>query len=132
MTIEQKIEVIKEFKEPAIAALERYLDSIYNLTDEYFDENGQLIKGLTPDEKLENFIKEMRAEAQKFEKVRHKLINSDFKLSLFEINLIAAAFLFVQQVWEKDIKKIQQASDEAIKVYEKLTSAIENNYLKKV
>ena len=125
MTIEQKIEVIKEFKEPAIAALERYLDSIYNLTDEYFDENGQLIKGLTPDEKLENFIKEMRAEAQKFEKVRHKLINSDFKLSLFEINLIAAAFLFVQQVWEKDIKKIQQASDEAIKVYEKLTSAIE-------
>ena len=125
MTIEQKIEVIKEFKEPAIAALERYLDSIYNLTDEYFDENGQLIKGLTPDDKLENFIKEMRAEAQKFEKVRHKLINSDFKLSLFEINLIAAAFLFVQQVWEKDIKKIQQASDEAIKVYEKLTSAIE-------
>lgn len=125
MTIEQKIEVIKEFKEPAIAALEKYLDSIYNLTDEYFDENGQLIEGLTPDEKLENFIKEMRAEAQKFEKVRHKLINSDFKLSLFEINLIAAAFLFIQQVWERDIKKIQQASDEAIKVYEKLTSAIE-------
>ena len=29
MTIEQKIEVIKEFKEPAIAALEKYLDSIY-------------------------------------------------------------------------------------------------------
>ena len=40
MTLEEKNELIKEFQEPAIAALERYLDSIYNLTDEYFNESG--------------------------------------------------------------------------------------------
>lgn len=123
MTLEEKIELIKEFQEPAIAALERYLDSIYNLTDEYFNESGQLIEGLTPDEKVENFIKETRAEAQKFEAVRHKLVNKDFNLSLFEVNLIAAVFLFVQQVWEKDIKKLQKANEEAKKVYERLVSA---------
>ena len=123
MTLEEKNELIKEFQEPAIAALERYLDSIYNLTDEYFNESGQLIEGLTPDEKVENFIKEMRIEAQKFEVVRHKLMNKDFNLSLFEVNLIAAAFLFVQQVWEKDIKKLQKASEEAKKIYERLVSA---------
>lgn len=123
MILEEKIELIKEFQEPAIAALERYLDSIYNLTDEYFNESGQLIEGLTPDEKVENFIKGMRAEAQKFEVIRHKLMNKDFNLSLFEVNLIAATFLFVQQVWEKDIKKLQKASEEAKKVYERLVSA---------
>ena len=123
MTLEEKIELIKEFQEPAIAALERYLDSIYNLTDEYFNESGQLIEGLTPDEKVENFIKEMRAETQKFENVRHKLVNKDFNLSLFEVNLIAAAFLFIQQVWEKDIKKLQKASEEAKGIYVKLVSA---------
>ena len=65
----------------------------------------------------------MRIEAQKFEVVRHKLMNKDFNLSLFEVNLIAAAFLFVQQVWEKDIKKLQKASEEAKKIYERLVSA---------
>ena len=37
----QKINYIKENKEAAIAALTSYLDSIYNLTDEFFDNKIQ-------------------------------------------------------------------------------------------
>jgi hypothetical protein len=122
MTVEQKIEIVKEFNEAAIAALNSYLDSLYNMTDEYFDEKGDLIEGLTPDKKVEAFIKSLRDESVKFENVRRKLINKDFKLSLYEINLIAAAFVFVSGVWEKDIAKLQKAKEEADKVIKNLTS----------
>ena len=122
MTVEQKIEIVKEFNEAAIAALNSYLDSLYNMTDEYFDEKGNLIEGLTPDKKVEAFIKSLRDESVKFENVRRKLINKDFKLSLYEINLIAAAFVFVSGVWEKDIIKLQKAKEEADKVIKNLTS----------
>jgi hypothetical protein len=122
MTVEQKIEIVKEFNEAAIAALNSYLDSLYNMTDEYFDEKGNLIEGLTPDKKVETFIKSLRDESVKFENIRRKLINKDFKLSLYEINLIAAAFIFVSGVWEKDITKLQKAKEEADKVIKNLTS----------
>jgi len=122
MTVEQKIEIVKEFNEAAIAALNSYLDSLYNMIDEYFDEKGNLIEGLTPDKKVEAFIKSLRDDSVKFENIRRKLINKDFKLSLYEINLIAAAFVFVSGVWEKDITKLQKAKEEADKVIKDLTS----------
>ena len=78
MTLEEKIEVVKEFSEPAIKAIEKYLDCIYDLTDKYFDENMNLKEGLTPDGKLEKFIKDLRADAFKFENLRHKLQKEDF------------------------------------------------------
>nr|DAD58778.1 MAG TPA: hypothetical protein [Caudoviricetes sp.] len=37
MSIETKIEKIKAEKESAIEALNLYLDSIYNMTDRFFD-----------------------------------------------------------------------------------------------
>jgi hypothetical protein len=40
MTLNEKIKVIKEFKEPAIAALNSYLDLIYDLHEKYFDNSG--------------------------------------------------------------------------------------------
>ena len=126
MTLEEKIEVVKEFSEPAVKALERYLDCIYDLTDDYFDENLNLKEGLEPDEKLEKFLKGLRKDAFKFEKVRHKILQKDFQLSLVEINLIAAAFIYINGVWIKDIKKLKKASEEAESVINKLTSREEN------
>lgn len=126
MTVERKIEMVKEYVESAVAALNSYLDSLYNMTDQYFDEKENLIEGLEPDKKVETFIKSLRDEAGKFENVRHKLINRDFNLSLYEINLIAAAFVFVSGVWEKDIKKLEKAKNEADRIIKNLTSSKEN------
>lgn len=127
MTLEEKIEVVKEFSEPSIKAIEKYLDCIYNLTDKYFDENMNLKEGLTPDAKLEKFLKELRTDAFKFEEVRHKLIKKDFQLSLVEINLIAAAFIYINEVWIKDIEKLKKASEETEIVIKKLTSPANEN-----
>jgi len=88
MSVESKIEKIKTEKESAIDALTLYLDSIYNMTDRFFDvkikEDGSiervLKKGLEPDMKIEKFIMELNNDASEYEKIRGKLKNDDFNL----------------------------------------------------
>lgn len=88
MSIETKIEKIKAEKESAIDALTLYLDSIYNMTDRFFDikikEDGStervLKEGLEPDMKIEKFIMELNNDASEYEKIRGKLKNDDFNL----------------------------------------------------
>ena len=109
MTIEEKIQVVKEYKTSALAALNSYLDRIYDLTDKYFNEDGTLKEGLTRDEKLETFLLELKADAKKYEDVRKKIIDEDFNLSLKEINLIALSFVYVQTSWEKMINYLNAA-----------------------
>ena len=109
MTIEEKIQIIKEYKTSALAALNSYLDRIYDLTDKYFNEDGTLKEGLTRDEKLETFLLELKADTKKYEDVRKKIIDEDFNLSLKEINLIALSFVYVQTSWEKMINNLNAA-----------------------
>lgn len=75
-------------------------------------------------EKIEKFIKDLKDNAAvQYESIRHKLLKDDFNLSLYEINLIASIFIYVREVWLKDIKKLERAAKEAEGVIEKLTSA---------
>lgn len=81
-------------------------------------------------EKVEKFIKDLKDDAAvKYEIVRQKLIKDDFNLSLYEINLIASVFIYVREVWLKDIKKLDRAAKEAEGVIEKLTSAEREKWL---
>lgn len=108
----EKINLIRDNREAAIAALNVYLDKIYKLTDDYF-ENGKLKEGLTPDAKLEKFILELRNDADKFESVRRKLINNDFNLSLEEVNYVALGFVYIAESWQSQIKNLTLAVEQA-------------------
>lgn len=103
-----KIELIKQYKETAIAALNNYLDSMYNLTDKYFDKKGKMLPLPERNEKLESFINEIRIDTQKYESVRRKLIDENFDLSLYEINLVALSFLFTTEIMKKQINNLTQ------------------------
>ena len=120
MSIETKIEKIKAEKESAIEALNLYLDSIYNMTDRFFDNQIQevdgekkvvrvLKEGLEPDEKIEGFVKELNSDASAYEKVRGKLLSDDFNLSLTEIARIGLAFTFAGIVIQKRVEESQKA-----------------------
>lgn len=123
MNLNEKIELVKEFKEPAIAAMNNYLDLIYSLSEKYFEENGKLKEGLERNEKVEKFVKDLKDEsAVKYENIRHKLLKDDFNLSLYEINLITSVFIYVKEVWIKDIKKLEGAIKETEEIIEKLLS----------
>ena len=118
--MEEKIQLIKENKDAAVAALNSYLDKIYNLTDQYFTEDNQLKEGLTKDEKLEKFLMELRNDASKYESVRRKLLNENYDLSLKEINYVALAFTYVSATWQTMIKNLTKAIEETKPIVSKL------------
>ena len=118
--MEEKIQLIKENRDAAVAALNSYLDRIYNLTNQYFTEDNQLKEGLTKDEKLERFLMELRNDASKYESVRRKLLDENYDLSLKEINYVALAFTYVSATWQTMIKNLTKAIEETKPIVSKL------------
>ena len=118
--MEEKIQLIKENKDAAVAALNAYLDKIYNLTDQYFTEDNQLKEGLTKDEKLEKFLMELKNDASKYESIRRKLLDENYDLSLKEINYVALAFTYVSATWQTMIKNLTKAIEETKPIVSKL------------
>ena len=108
----EKINLIRDNRDAAIAALNVYLDKIYKLTDDYF-EDGKLKEGLSSDAKLEKFILELRDDATKFESVRKKLVDNDFNLSLEEVNYVALGFVYMAESWQSQIKNLTLAVEQA-------------------
>lgn len=49
MTRDEKIKVITENSEVIKASINAYLDSIYELSEKYFDSEGKLLEGLPSD-----------------------------------------------------------------------------------
>lgn len=118
--MEEKIQIIKENRDAAIAALNSYLDKIYGLTDQYFTSDGILKEGLTKDEKLEKFLLELKEDASKYESVRRKIIDEDYNLSLTDINHVALAFTYVSATWQTMIKNLTKAIEETKPIVSKL------------
>lgn len=118
-----KIYLIRDNKDAAIAALNNYLDRIYKLTEDYF-EDGKLKEGLTSDEKIEKFVLELRHDAEKYENVRRKLINNDFNLSLVEINHIALAFVYMVERWKNEVKLLSNTIIQANDIIKVLMSTL--------
>lgn len=118
--MEEKIQIIKENRDAAVAALNSYLDKIYGLTDQYFTSDGILKEGLTKDEKLEKFLLELKEDASKYESVRRKIIDEDYNLSLIDINHVALAFTYVSATWQTMIKNLTKAIEETKPIVSKL------------
>lgn len=121
--MEEKIKCIQENKDSAIAALNTYLDSIYNLTDKYFNREivdgktvSTLKEGLTPDEKAEKYILELENDAKEYESVRAKISSDDFNLSLAEIARVGLAYVYVGLLFEKQLVAIKEAQTKTLKI----------------
>lgn len=112
MGINKKIFAIQENRDAAIAALDTYLDHIYRLNETFFDKDGKLLEGLTPDKQLEDLITSSKANADIFENVRQKLIEENYHFNLIEINYIGLAFFFCQCRMKNKIEDLELAIDE--------------------
>lgn len=122
MTLEEKREIIIKNKDPALAALESVSDRIYDLTDDLLNEQGKLMTAKIGNYKAEQFVTELRNDAEKYEKVRAKLLNSDFNLSISEINYVALAFYFCSEKLHAQIADMEKAASLAEDLREKLMS----------
>lgn len=119
--IKEKQSLIKDNKEVVIRAINAYLDKIYNLTETFFNEDGSLKKGLTSDEKVELFIKNLKNhQAVIYENIRKKIIDDDFNLSQKEIAYVNSTLIYIFGCWESQIEKLTKASNEIIELIKKL------------
>ena len=109
MELEKKQKLIQNNKDTAVAALDSYLDKLYNLTDGYKTEDGDFDNSRPLDKSIADFVKELIQDTIKFEDVRLKLLANDFNLSLYEVNLIALAYYYVAISMEHRIENAQKA-----------------------
>lgn len=137
MTKEEKINLIKENEELVVLALEQYVNNIYKMTDEYFDttvHNGKILrtlkKGLEHNEKMEKFILDSNEAAEEYDKIRLKIKNKDFNLSLAEIAEIAVSFNFCKILLDKQYKYITNSQKIVKELISSLMSSLDIDELK--
>ena len=119
MGIDEKIKVISENSKVIESSVTAYLDSIYEISEKFFDSEGNLIEGLPSDQKTIDLINSIKEDAPIYENLRRKLINGDFNLSLSEIALCGLSMVFIKIQFEKQINKLEQGrlkSEDIIKV----------------
>lgn len=118
---DKKILVIQENKSAVLAALNSYMDYIYNLHDTFFEDNGDLKEGLSHDNQIEELITSSKDRLTVFENIREKITANDFNLSLVEINYIGLAFLFTSLSFKKQLENLQRAIELSDSIYNSLT-----------
>ena len=112
MTLEEKIEVVKQNKDACIAALESVLDTLYNVTDPVWqvDKDGNLDLGLKDKKALAQAIS-LREDIQKYEPIRLKLKKDDFNLTTKEIAYITICFNFCSIRAKNQIESMTKAKE---------------------
>lgn len=138
MNKEEKIEYIKENSEIILIALNSYLDSLYTIVEKYFDRKvdednsikWELKEGLENDPKLEKAILDAKETSIEYEKVRNKIINKDFNLSLVEIAQAGIACNFLKVILDKQYTYVYNSQQLIKEIISNLTSGEELNNIK--
>lgn len=127
MTLEEKIEVIKQNKEACIAALEAVIDTLLNVTDPVWqvDKDGNLDLGIK-DEKALGIAISLREDVNKYDPIRLKLKANNFDLSVKEVAYISIAFFFCGERARNQLKSIEKAKELCDALYVTLNSKDEN------
>lgn len=128
MDMAEKIELIKEHKTDTLAALSVYITHVYDMSNPFFNKNGELIQNAIKtetDEEYIKFIKSFRHSVREFETLEAKIKKNDFNLSLLEIDRIALVFQYMEEVFKKQLQQTEWAISECKRVSDQLME-IEN------
>lgn len=117
-----KNELIKEYQNVIVTAFNSYLDTVYEISDNYFDpDTKELKENYTKNKKLENFLKEVQKQAERYEEVRKKVLNSE-DLTLLEVNECVGVILYIIETWNQQIKELEKSKAALEKLAQTLTS----------
>lgn len=126
MTLEQKRDIIAKNKEPIIAALNSVLDTLYNITDSVVDDEGKIKENLFNNKKAKSTAVSLRADIEKYEPIREKLLNNDFNLSANEIAYIGISLFFCSERAKAQIASIIKAKELCDSLINELSAPLDN------
>lgn len=104
-------QLVKKNKEPCVAALNFYLDYLYSLKEEFFDEDFKRKPFLEENKTVEELIISLCKNANIYEDIRKKLLKDDFNLSRAELDYIGLSLFFWNRVCEAQINKLKAAQE---------------------
>lgn len=122
--MEEKIKLVLDNKDAALAAVESYLDKMYDLTSMFLDE-GELKEGLPRDEKAESFIKSLLDDEKNLEGIRRKLIDFPDTLDIVDVNRIGLAFFFCAENLRKQSEQLAAAQKTAEEISKAILGTID-------
>lgn len=122
--MEEKIKLVLDNKDAALAAVESYLDKMYDLTSMFLNE-GELKEGLPRDEKAESFIKSLLDDEKNLESIRRKLIDFPDTLDIVDVNRIGLAFFFCSENLRKQSEQLAAAQKTAEEISKAILGTID-------
>lgn len=122
--MDEKIKLVLDNKDAALAAVESYLDKMYDLTNMFLDK-GELKEGLPRDEKAESFIKSLLDDEKNLEDVRRKLIDFPDTLDIVDVNRIGLAFFFCSENLRKQSEQLAAAQKTAEEISKAILGTID-------
>ena len=115
------LDLIKEYKDSTIAAINSYLDRMYDFKDMYVDENEKVYQQFALNRKVKDFVESIIEETKTYEEIRKKILDDKINsITLVEYNLIRLAYGFILESWEQQIKNLEKAVLETKKLLNKL------------
>lgn len=111
MNLKEKREIIAKNKDPAIAALDAVLDTLYNITDSVTNDKERIKTALFKNKKAEQMAVTLHEDIKKYEPIKLKLENDDFNLSQIEISYIAICFFFCSERAKNQIESMTKAKE---------------------
>ena len=115
------LNLLKEYKDTTLAAINSYLDRMYDFKDTYVDKNGEIYQQFSTNKKVKDFINSIIEETKTYEDLRKKILDDGIdSITLFEYNLIKLAYGFILESWKQQIKNLEKATLETEKILNKL------------
>lgn len=108
MSNREKIDLIQKYKNVAIASLDKVLDSLLSLQNQY---SPELIKqaGFAINDKEEKILSDYSKSIPIYEAVKHKVLNNS-EITTYEINLIAISMLFASTLMKSQGENMIKSS----------------------
>lgn len=103
-----KIELIKQYKEPIIVAIDTYLKQVSELT---------CLAPMAEISEAQKVTSDLNLDSKEYEKIRDKLIKNDFNLSPFEISKIGLIMFYQEKVISKQILTLEKLKEQVAVIY---------------
>lgn len=132
ITLEEKREIITNNKDPSIAAINAVLDTYYEILSPITSKDGKVFNlSAIKDDKARDFVVNLKKDIDKFEKVRHNIINEK-ELTEVDIAYIGVAYLFNSIKLRQQIEACIKAKDLCDSLSHELLDKIEDNEAQKI
>lgn len=114
----QKREMIKNYKNVAIASLDKVLDSLYSMKNQY---SPELVRaaGFNVTEKEEKILSDYNKSIPIYEAIK-RTVQNDEELTTYEINLIGISMLFAGTLMKSQGENMIKSSTKIVEMANKL------------